>query len=84
MPESGITALLGPELPDPGRASGTPRSEVYLVVDDAAAHHARALAAGARELSPLLPRDWGDDVAYCLDPDAHVVAFADRRSPMSE
>ena len=53
MPESGITALLGPGLPDPGRARGIPRSEVYLVVDDA---------------------------AYCVDPNAHVVAFAERPS----
>ena len=78
MPEAGIRSLLGQALPDPAAAQGIPRAEVYLVADDAAACHARALAAGATELSALAPRSWGDDVAYSLDPDGHVVAFATR------
>ncbi len=77
MPEAGIRRLLGPTLPDPGLARGVPRAELYLIVDDAAAHHARALAAGARELSALAARDWGHRAAYALDPDGHVVAFAE-------
>ncbi|MCC6350498.1 MAG: glyoxalase [Candidatus Eisenbacteria bacterium] len=76
MPESGIRRLLGPALPDPAGARGVPRAELYLVVPSPAAAHSRALAAGARELSPPLPRDWGAMVSYCLDPDGHVVAFA--------
>ena len=47
-----------------------------LVVDDPPTHHDRALAAGAVELSPLQQRDWTDHVAYSLDPDGHVIAFA--------
>jgi uncharacterized protein len=78
MPESGIKALLGAALPDPAAARGIPRSELYLVVDDPAGHHARALSAGAVELSPLAERSWGDQAAYCLDPDSHVIAFAAR------
>lgn len=78
MPEAGIRKLLGSSLPDPAAARGIPRAEVYLVVDDAAACHARALAAGAAELSALARRSWGDDAAYSLDPDGHVVAFATR------
>ena len=80
MPEAGIRSLLGPSLPDPAAAQGIPRAEIYLVVDDAAAYHARALAAGARELSALARRSWGDSAAYSLDPDGHVVAFAARTS----
>ncbi len=76
MPEDGIKRILGSRLPDPVRGTGTPRAEVYLVVDDPAGHHARALAAGATGVSPLLRRDWGDDAAYSLDPDGHVLAFA--------
>ena len=53
-----------------------PRSEVYLRVDDPAACHQRALDAGATELSRLAPRDWGDEAAYSLDPDGHVLIFA--------
>jgi catechol 2,3-dioxygenase-like lactoylglutathione lyase family enzyme len=79
MPETGIRRLLGPGLPDPATAHGTPRSELYLVVDDPAICHARALAAGGKELSPLTERPWGDLAAYCLDPDGHIVAFAGKR-----
>ena len=65
-------------MPDPAVARGIPRAELYLVVLDAAAYHARARAADATELSPLTRRSWGDDAAYCLDPDGYVVAFAAR------
>jgi uncharacterized glyoxalase superfamily protein PhnB len=75
MPEAGITRLLGPAV-DPREAGGAPRAELYLLVDDPAAHHARALDAGARELSPLTPRDWGHEAAYSADLDGHVLAFA--------
>jgi uncharacterized protein len=79
MPVAAIKRLLGPALPDPAAAAGIPRVELYLVTDEADAYHERALANGALELSPLAPRDWGDEVAYSLDPDGHVLAFARRR-----
>ena len=75
MPEKGIKRLL-PDLPDLEAAGGAPRAEVYLVVDAPDVLHARALAAGAKELSPPGPRDWGDRAAYSLDPDGHVLAVA--------
>ncbi len=78
MPETGIKRLLGDRLPDPAAANGIPRAELYLIVKDATAYHARALACGAIELSPLAQRDWGDRAAYCLDPDGHVLAFAEQ------
>lgn len=65
-----------------------PLLELYLVVKDAAVYHARALAAGARKLSPLTLRDWGHLAAYSLDPDGHVLAIAflpaDRRQNRQE
>jgi catechol 2,3-dioxygenase-like lactoylglutathione lyase family enzyme len=73
MPEAGIRRLLPVGLP--GASSGL-RSELYVLVEDPAAFHARALEAGARELSPLTERDWGHTVAYSLDADGHVIAFA--------
>lgn len=75
MPEAGIRRLL-PTMPDPAIASGVPRAELYLRVASPSAFLARAVAAGATELSPVAPRDWGDDAGYCLDPDGHVLAFA--------
>ena len=76
MPEAAIERLLAPTLPSPSAARGVPRAELYLVGADAANCHARALAAGAVELSPLSLRPWGHRAAYSLDPDGHVLAFA--------
>lgn len=75
MPARGAERVLGREL-DAGAA---PRVELYLVVDDPAAYHARALAAGAVELSALAARDWGHDAAYSLTPDGCALAFARAR-----
>jgi len=77
MPEAGIRRLLGDAIPDPATAAGAPRSELYLVVDDAEIFHSRALSSGARELSPVLNRDWGHNTGYSLDPDGHLLAFAE-------
>ena len=76
MPVEGVRSLLGAALPDQDLASGMPRAELYLILPEPTACHARALAAGARELSPMLARDWGHVAAYSLDPDGHVLAFA--------
>ena len=76
MPAAGISRLLGARLPEPAVGPDTTKAELYLVVSDAATYHARALEGGARELSALEPRDWGDEVAYSLDSDGHVLAFA--------
>lgn len=76
MPETGVVNLLGPAVLNPALARGIPRSEVYLVVEDPAAFYARAITAGAHELSRLTLRNWGHHAAYCLDPDGHVLGFA--------
>lgn len=76
MPSAGIKRLLGDRLPDPARAAGIPRSELYLLVDDPESCLSRALEAGATELGSVEARDWGHRVGYCLDPDGHVLAFA--------
>jgi catechol 2,3-dioxygenase-like lactoylglutathione lyase family enzyme len=80
MPESGIRRLLGNHLPDPAAGAGGPRAELYLLVDNPEAYHRRALDAGAEELSGLESRSWGHRVAYSLDPDGHVLAFAELSS----
>jgi len=78
MPEAGIKRLLGDRLPDPARGSGIPRAEIYLRVTNPRDYHRRAIEAGATELSELKDRDWGDRVAYSLDLDGHVLAFAEK------
>ncbi len=79
MPSEGIKRLLGERLPDPNTAAGIPRAELYLIVEDPRTYHQRAIEAGGLELSPVEPRDWGDIAGYCLDPDGHVLAFANPR-----
>jgi catechol 2,3-dioxygenase-like lactoylglutathione lyase family enzyme len=75
MPEAGVVRLLG-SAHDPARAHGAPRAELYVVVDDPASYHARSIAAGGTEVSPVSPRDWGHVAGYTLDLDGHVLAFA--------
>lgn len=79
IPEKGMASLLGGAIPNPALASGVPRSELYLVVEDASEYCGRARDEGAKEVSPLAQRDWGDMVAYYLDLDGHVLAFAERK-----
>jgi uncharacterized protein len=76
MPSAGIKRLLGDILPDPDKAKNIPKAEVYLHVTDPESYHSCAILNGAKELSPLKLRDWGDEAAYSLDPDGHVIAFA--------
>lgn len=77
MPEANIKRLLGDRLPDPASGNGVPRAEVYLLVPQPHDYHCRAIACGAIELSELKDRDWGHRAAYSLDPDGHVLAFAE-------
>lgn len=75
MPAAGKARLFGTAVESRG-AGGGARAELYLLVDDPALHHALALAAGAREISPLELRGWGHVAAYSVDPDGHILAFA--------
>lgn len=84
MPETGIKRLLGDKLPDPARSTGIPRSEIYLIVSRPFDYHRRAIEAGAVELSGLENRAWGQRAAYSLDPDGHVLAFAEQIESGSE
>ncbi len=83
MPSAGIERLLGAAVGDAAPVPGAARGELYLVVDDAESYHQRAIEAGARELSPLSLRDWGDNVAYSMDVDGYVLAFASRLQAQS-
>jgi steroid delta-isomerase-like uncharacterized protein len=51
-------------------------TELYFYVDDVHEAVLRLLAAGARRLSDLAPRDWGDEAAYFADPAGNVIAVA--------
>ncbi|MFZ4414756.1 MAG: VOC family protein [Bacteroidales bacterium] len=76
MPETGIAKILGKETLHPSSGNGIPRSEIYLCVEKPMEYYLRATEAGAKAISPLQIRDWGDEVAYCADLDGHILAFA--------
>jgi len=58
------------------RPGATTASELYFLTVDAEAAVQRFLAAGARLLSALALRDWGDEAAYLADLDGNVVVVA--------
>lgn len=78
MPALSAKRLLGVDAA-PFRA-GAPREELYLVVEDPDGCHRRALENGASELSAMATRDWGHRAAYSIDPEGHVLAFAEKKT----
>lgn len=77
MPNSGIAKIISPILPNPSNGVGIPRCELYLKVDNIEEIFDKAINAGAKLVSEIKNRDWGDRVGYLADFDGHVIAFAD-------
>lgn len=76
MPEKGITKILSNKTPPPESGNGIPRCEIYIHVEQLEEYYERAIEAGAKEVSPIGKRDWGDLAGYVSDPDGHIIAFA--------
>ena len=51
---------------------------IYLYLEDVDAVIARAVAAGARILTPVADQPWGDRMARIVDPSGHVWNLASR------
>lgn len=77
MPENGIVKILGNTTSHPALGNGIPRCELYLRVKNAQHYIDRGIKKGAKLISVLQQRDWGDVVGYILDVDGHVIAFAE-------
>jgi uncharacterized glyoxalase superfamily protein PhnB len=54
------------------RAVGRPTGSPYLVVEDAKAHHDRAVVAGAEVVTELHETDHGSTDYACLDPEGNL------------
>lgn len=78
MPNSGIAKILANNTPHPETGYGIPRCELYLYVDDIQFEFDNACKCGAKIISPVMDRDWGDKVCYFSDPDGHIIAFAEK------
>lgn len=79
MPENGIAKILSDKTPHPSTGNGIPRCELYLLTDNVEEMFRLALKSGAKEISKIQPRNWGDTVGYVSDFDGHVIAFASRK-----
>jgi catechol 2,3-dioxygenase-like lactoylglutathione lyase family enzyme len=80
MPNDGIARILEGKMPHPDNGTGIPRCELYLSVSDIRREYENALLSGAKLISPVSERDWGDHVCYFSDPDGHIIAFAQKIS----
>ena len=59
----------------PAQVGGVGTQSPYVVVRDADAHHARAVAAGARVVYALRDESYGGRGYSCLDPEGHLWNF---------
>ena len=59
-----------------GPFQSTPEN-LYFATEELDAVHQRATEMGARMLSPIETRPWGERSFYCVDPDGHRLCFVD-------
>lgn len=81
MPNKGIAKILSDKTPHPDTGNGIPRCELYFHVENIQLEYDNALQIGAKIISPIADRDWGDKVCYFADTDGHIIAFAERIKP---
>lgn len=78
MPNKGIAKILLDKTPHPDKGNGIPRCELYFYVENIQLEYDNALQLGAKLISPIADRDWGDKVCYFADIDGHIIAFAEK------
>ncbi len=78
MPNEGIAKILLETLPHPDLGVGIPRCELYFTVSHIYDEYNHAIQSGAKLISPIAERDWGDVVCYFSDLDGHIIAYAEK------
>ena len=71
-----IMALIDWTVEGRGSFHATP-DNLYFATEELDQIHVRALAAGARQVSPIETRPWGERSFYCLDPDGNRLCFVE-------
>lgn len=71
-----ILALIDWRVEPNGPFRATP-DDMYVATDAVDSVHERAVAAGARDVSSIETRPWGERSFYCLDPDGNRLCFVD-------
>lgn len=67
--------VFGRHLNPPRDLGGSGTQGAYLIVADADAHYARAVAAGAQIVYDIKDEDYGGRGYSCLDPEGHLWSF---------
>ncbi len=78
MPNKGIAKILSGKTPHPDLGNGIPRCELYFYVENIQFEYDNAIQMGAKLISPIEDRDWGDKVCYFADIDGHIIGFAEK------
>jgi predicted enzyme related to lactoylglutathione lyase len=78
MPNDGIAKIITPTLPHPNLGNGIPRCELYFLVDNLQEEYQNIKEFGAKIISEIEERNWGDTAFYFSDLDGHVIAFAEK------
>lgn len=78
MPNDGIAKIITPTTVHPEKGNGIPRCELYFYVENLELEYQNALQAGAKIISGIENRNWGDRVCYFADLDGHIIAFAEK------
>lgn len=76
MPNKGIAKILLDKTPHPDEGNGIPRCELYFNVDNIVLEFENATKIGAKLISSIQDRDWGEKVCYFADLDGHIITFA--------
>jgi catechol 2,3-dioxygenase-like lactoylglutathione lyase family enzyme len=71
-----IVALIDWQV-EPSRPFQATPDNLYFATDELDAVHDRAVGAGARHLTSIERRPWGERSFYCLDPDGNRLCFVD-------
>lgn len=78
MPSSSLAKLFGEEFVEQKDRKALPNVELYFQMEKAVELHKRAVQLGATEIRKFTKMDWGDNVAYSLNHDGHILAFAEK------
>ncbi len=78
MPEESISKVITPATTHPKKGSMIPRCELYFRVNNADKYFKTAIKLGAKNVSNIAERNWGEKVGYIADFDGHILAFAEK------
>jgi predicted enzyme related to lactoylglutathione lyase len=78
MPNKSLEKLFGAKFRIEKNRRALPNVELYFLTEDALPFHKRAIKLGTTEIRKFSKMDWGDKVAYSINHDGHILAFAEK------